>query len=229
MTLRRVCMIVSLLLALCAVTSNLASAQSAPWTSIVRGSWVQTGPAGPEDVTLAAKDNVGQIVVADDENAAVHQAAEFLVGDIEKISGQRPAIAKMATDGKVNIRLVTIGHGQAPAGIDASAMRGQWESYRIATEGRNVWLVGSNPRGTAFAAYTLSERLGIDPIYIWSGYRPERHDPLVLKRTSFVQGPPAFRYRGFFHDDSTTPRTTTTFWSRTRSALRGTTWPPNAA
>jgi hypothetical protein len=49
----------------------------------------------------------------------------------------------------------------------------QWESYRIATEGRNVWLVGSNPRGTAFAAYTLSERLGIDPIYIWSGYRLE--------------------------------------------------------
>ena len=58
----------------------------------------------------------------------------------------------------------------------------------MVTEGRDVWLVGSNPRGTAFAAYTLSERLGIDPIYIWSGYRPEHRDPLVLKRTSFHAG-----------------------------------------
>ncbi len=71
----------------------------------------------------------------------------------------------------------------------------------MVTEGSNVWLVGSNPRGTAFAAYTLSERLGIDPIYIWSGYQPVHHDPLVLKGTSYSQAPPTFRYRGFFHDD----------------------------
>ena len=68
--------------------------------------------------------------------------------------------------------------------------RGSGRATASSTEGRNVWLVGSNPRGTAFAAYTLSERLGIDPIYIWTGYRPEHRDPLVLKRTSFAQAPP---------------------------------------
>jgi hypothetical protein len=139
-------------------------------------------------------------VVADDENSAVRQAAEFLAGDIEKISGYRLAVAKTPGDG-VNIRLVTLGHGELPAAIDARAMQGQWESYRIATAGRDVWLVGSNPRGTAFAAYALSERMGIDPLYIWTGYRPVHRDPLVLKRTSFAQSPPAFKYRGFFHDD----------------------------
>ncbi|HJZ97267.1 MAG TPA: glycosyl hydrolase 115 family protein, partial [Candidatus Solibacter sp.] len=72
---------------------------------------------------------------------------------------------------------------------------------RIITRPSAVWLVGSNPRGTAFAAYTLAERLGVDPLYIWSRYRPEHHDPLILKSTDFTQGPPAFRYRGFFHDD----------------------------
>ncbi len=188
----------ALTLALIAVP---AFAQNAPWTSVVRGSWVQTGSAGAGDVTLAGRDAVCQIVVADDEDAAVHQAAEFLAGDIEKISGHKPAIEKTAADGKVNIRLVTLGHGQVPAAVGAAAMQGQWEAYRVATEGRNVWLVGSNPRGTAFAAYTLSERLGIDPIYIWTGYRPEHHDPLIVKRTSYSQAPPAFKYRGFFHDD----------------------------
>jgi hypothetical protein len=185
----------------CYLVALSAFAQNAPWTSTVRGSWVQTGSAAGDDVTIAARDGVGQIVVGDDENLAVHQAAGFLAGDIEKISGYKPALVKTGSDDKVNIRLVTLGHGPVPAAVNATALAGQWESYRVVTEGRNVWLVGSNSRGTAFAAYTLSERLGIDPIYIWSGYLPEHHDPLVLKRTSFTQAPPVFRYRGFFHDD----------------------------
>jgi len=195
MTLPGIRTISCFLLALC------ASAQTAPWTTPLRGSWVQTGPAATGDVTLAAKDSASEIVVGDGENAAVHQAAEFLAGDIEKISGYRPPVVKTPGGDRVAIRLVTLGHGDVPATVDTAAMQGQWESYRIVTAGRTVWLVGSNPRGTAFAAYTLSERLGIDPLYIWTGYAPERRDPLVLKRTNFAQGPPAFRYRGFFHDD----------------------------
>jgi hypothetical protein len=201
MTLRRIRIIPILFLALCALGSGRASAQTAPWTTSLRGSWVRTGPAAQGDVTLAAKDSVSEIVVGDDENSAVHQAAEFLAGDIERVSGYKPPVVKTPSGNRVSIRLVTLGHGTVPAAINAGAMQGQWESYRIVTEGRTVWLVGSNPRGTAFAAYTLSERLGIDPLYIWTGYAPERHDPLVLKRTSFAQGPPTFRYRGFFHDD----------------------------
>src|SRR5690606_35816430 len=56
-------------------------------------------------------------------------------------------------------------------------------------------------RGTAFAAYTLSERLGIDPLYLWSGYVPQRSERLVMKRADHYVAPPTFRYRGLFHDD----------------------------
>ena len=178
-----------------------AFAQNAPWTSTVRGSWVQTGAPAPGDVTLAAPGGTAQIVVGSDENVAVHQAAAFLAGDIEKISGHKSAVVSAAAGGAASIRLITLGHGQIPAAVRAASLQGQWESYRVVTEGRNVWLVGSNPRGTAFAAYTLCERLGVDPIYIWTGYQPVHRDPLILKRTDFTQAPPAFRYRGFFHDD----------------------------
>ena len=201
MTLCRIRTIPYFLLALGALASSMASAQTSPWTAPLRGSWVQTGPPAQGDVILAGKDHAGEIVVSDQENSAVHQAAEFLAGDIERISGYKPPVVKSPGADRVAIRLVTMGHGEVPAAIDAAAMQGQWESYRIVTAGSTVWLVGSNPRGTAFAAYTLSERLGIDPLYIWTGYSPEHRDPLVLKRTSFTQGPPAFRYRGFFHDD----------------------------
>ena len=178
-----------------------ASAQTQPWGAVLRGSWVQTGRAGAGDVILAGNETTVRIVVAADENSAVHQAATFLAGDIEKISGHRvPIVGEPAGNGPA-IHLVTFGHAGIPAAIDTTTLQNQWESYRVVTLGRDVWLVGSNPRGTAFAAYTLSERLGIDPLYIWTGYAPAHHDPLVLRQTNFTQGPPAFRYRGFFHDD----------------------------
>jgi hypothetical protein len=178
-----------------------ASAQTGPWTATLRGSWVRTGMARAGDVTIASKEATAQIVAGDAENSAVRQAAEFLAGDIEKISGHRPDIVKTPTGDRATIRLVTVGNGSVPAEVNAASLQGQWESYRVATVGRDVWLVGSNPRGTAFAAYTLCERLGVDPLYIWTGYTPEHQDPLVMQRTSFTQGPPAFKYRGFFHDD----------------------------
>ena len=201
MTFARVGTIGCVLITLCACAFNHASAQTAPWTTTLRGSWVQTGSPGPGDLILAGTESVSRIVVGDDENAAVHQAAEFLANDIEKISGHKPLLVNVPGGERVSIRLVTLCHREAPAVVDAGAIEGQWESYRIVTADRTVWLVGSNPRGTAFAAYTLAERLGIDPLYIWTGYAPEHRDPLVMKRTNFAQGPPAFRYRGFFHDD----------------------------
>jgi len=159
------------------------------------------GPAAPGDVLLASGSSGAEIVVGAAENLNVRQAATFLAGDIEAISGYRPLIVTAPSAGKTSIRLVTVGNGPLPSAIDVSTLRGQWENYRVITAPATVWLVGSNPRGTAFAAYTLSERLGVDPLYLWTGYVPEHHDPLVLKATRFAQGPPTFRYRGFFHDD----------------------------
>jgi len=179
----------------------LAAQSAATWSAPLRGSWVQTGSAVSGDVTLATGASVCDIVVGANEGSNVKQAAAFLAGDIERISGQRAAIVEQPTEGRVAIHLVTLGGGRIPDEVGASAMQGQWEAYRVATAGNDVWLVGSTSRGTAFAAYTLSERLGVDPLYIWTGYIPEHHNPLILQRTRFAQGPPTVRYRGFFHDD----------------------------
>ncbi len=189
-----------LLLAWTVVPSG-GAAQADPWAAPVRGSWVRTGPAAGGDVVLASRGSGAEIVVSAAENLNVRQAAAFLANDIETISGYRPPIVATPTAGRTSIRLATVGNGPFPAAIDAKTLLGQWESYRVVTAPRTVWLVGSNPRGTAFAAYTLSERLGVDPLYLWTGYVPEHRDPLILQDTRFAQGPPAFRYRGFFHDD----------------------------
>jgi hypothetical protein len=77
MTLHRIRTIFPLVL--CALTPSLASAQTTPWTTPLRGSWVQTGPPAQGDVILAGRDRASEIVVSDSENSAVHQAAEFLL------------------------------------------------------------------------------------------------------------------------------------------------------
>jgi len=174
----------------CTLLALSSAAGAQEWSQPVRGSWVRgEDRAQPGDVTLA-RNGVGcEIVVGADEHTAVRQAAAFLANDIQTISGYKPPIVPQPTGGgRVAIRLATRDDGR-------------WEAYRISTSNNEVLLVGSNFRGTAFAAYTLSERLGIDPLYIWTGYAPERHATLVLARTDFAAGPPTFKYRGFFHDD----------------------------
>ncbi len=177
------------------------AAQAALWSAPLRGSWVQSGTVAKGDVVLARDGSGSEIVVSTREDAAVHQSAEFLAGDIEKISGYRPPVVAEASGKQGAIHLVTLGQGAVPEGIEAKGLQGQWEAYRVLTDGKDVWLVGSNPRGTAFAAYTLSERLGIDPLYLWTGYLPVHQNPLVMKQVHFAQEPPTVKYRGFFHDD----------------------------
>jgi hypothetical protein len=182
-----------------AALSPLARAQE--WVGPVRGSWVRAGAAQTGDVTLASPSAVAEIVISPGEHTAVQHAAKLLAGDIGKISGETPAIVGAPGAAQVRIHLVTLGKGRLPSGVASNRLKGQWEAYQIYTEPRDVWLVGSDFRGTAFAAFTLSERLGIDPLYQWTGYTPEHRNPLVLKKTNAYTASPTFKYRGMFHDD----------------------------
>ncbi|MFN2456327.1 MAG: hypothetical protein ABR577_19185, partial [Pyrinomonadaceae bacterium] len=106
--------------------------------------------------------------------SAVKQAAAFLAADIEKISGFKSQVVSTPSGRRVAIHLVTLGNGDVPEQIAQAKLRDQWEASHILTSENTVWLVGANFRGTAFAAYTLSERLGIDPLYHWTGYTPDK-------------------------------------------------------
>lgn len=145
-------------------TLSPAQTKNSTWSVPLRGTWVQDDKAIAKDVMLAGNGKICEIVVGSKENSAVKQAALFLATDIEKICGVRPKIVKEPSKNVNSIRLNTVGDSKIPSEIETASLKGQWESYRIATFKQDVWLVGSDFRGTAFAAYTLSERLGIDPL-----------------------------------------------------------------
>jgi hypothetical protein len=180
-----------------------AYALAQEWSQPVRGSWVRAeGSPQTGDIVLAGNGAGCEIVVGHDEHSAVRQAAVFLADDIERISGHKPPILENATGQRVAVRLATLDdRADLPAAVAKPKLTGQWEAYQVVTTGGGVWLVGSDFRGTAYAAYTLSERLGVDPLYLWTGYAPEKHSTLILKPTDFFAGSPTFKYRGFFHDD----------------------------
>lgn len=167
------------------------------YTGTRRGSWVQTGTKQPGDISLQNC----QIVIDQAESSIVQKAGRLLAADIKKISDQEIPVKGTADTGKVSIRLTTLGNTKLPAGIDIKRLKGQWEAYQIVTTDNAVWLVGSDARGTAYAAYTLCERLGIDPLYIWTNFKPVQYEHLILKKTSHFVASPKFKYRGFFHDD----------------------------
>ncbi|HEY4063567.1 MAG TPA: glycosyl hydrolase 115 family protein [Puia sp.] len=167
----------------------------------IRGSWVQRNQPAKGDVTLVANGKGCQVSIGKNAHTALRQAAIFLAADIQKITGFLPPIVETADESTATIRLAVAGADTVPGDLKVQQLMGQKEAYHIRTRGNSVWLVGADFRGTAFAVYTLCERLGIDPLYHWSGFTPETRDGLVLKETDFYTAAPAFRYRGFFHDD----------------------------
>src|SRR5215471_1744100 len=119
------------LLILLGVAALSTSALGQEWTGSVRGSWVRAEErAQPGDVVLAAAADGCEIVVGADENSAVRQAAIFLAGDIQKISGYKPAIVANPTGRRAAIHLVTLSDAVSlPQGIAKQDLRGKWEAY----------------------------------------------------------------------------------------------------
>jgi len=134
-----------------------STALAQEWSGRVRGSWVRDGEAQPGDAVMADQKGVCDIVVGDDEHSAVKRAAAFLAGDIEKITGRKPAVVAKSVEGHHKIHLSTAANDQQAGKWPWRFAQGAWEAYQIRTMDGDVYLTGSNFRGTAFAAYTLSE------------------------------------------------------------------------
>lgn len=178
--------------------SFVAHAQQ--WQQPLRGSWLAEGSI-EGSLILVDANRLADIVLSEDAPSAVRRAALFLAADIERITGQKPSLVTHPRAGVSSIRFATIGQDEVPDFIATKQLQGLWEAYRIQTAGNTLWLVGSNARGTAFASYTLSERLGIDPLHHWTGYQPPRRSVLAVRAIEFDSGEPTFKYRGLFHDD----------------------------
>jgi len=187
---------------------------SPPGAAAPETSWV-TAEYRNGDFKLVSGARAADILVSPNDFKVVRIAAENLVLDVQRVTGQKPSLKTDVTNLSAQVVIAgTLGSSTVIDGLvqhgklDAGRLRGQWESFLIATVPNpfpNVSLglviVGSDRRGTAYGVFELSQAIGVSPWYWWADVTPEHTDNLFVRRGVRRQGPPSVQYRGIFLND----------------------------
>lgn len=158
---------------------------------------------------LASPAHTACVFVPASEPECVRWAAEDLVADVRRITGQTPAIVRRVEDvGAGSVVLASLNRAESAAVLEqlapgfGDALKGKWEANRVENVGPHLIIAGSDERGTMFGLYAFIERyLGVDPMYYWSSRPPEPRSTLAWDSVKLAADEPTFRFRGWFIND----------------------------
>nr|CEG02827.1 unnamed protein product [Fusarium pseudograminearum CS3487] len=92
--------------------------------------------------------------------------------------------------------------------IDVSKIEGKWESFvsQLVKDPLNgtaqaLVIAGSDPRGTIYGIYDVSEQIGVSPWYWWADVPVRKRDEIYVTSKPKVQKSPSVKYRGIFLND----------------------------
>ncbi|BCU79445.1 glycosyl hydrolase 115 family protein [Luteolibacter sp. LG18] len=171
--------------------------------------------AGASDFPLAGPGGVADVVVDDADFKVVRIASDCLSEDINRVVGKKPRVLGSAQGVSENAVLIgTIGKSRLidklvkDRKLSVTEVAGKWESYVVATVTdplpgvkRGLVIAGSDRRGTAYGAFSLSEAIGVSPWVWWADVAPAPRSTIAVKEQRTVQGPPSVKYRGIFIND----------------------------
>lgn len=146
------------------------------------------------------------------EDRAVKRSIRQLSEDIEKTIGCR-CKAEIEGDGQADLRIV-IGIIGRNSQIDREIQKGKlktdaildengayrWEGYVIQEIKGDLYIAGSDRRGTIYGVYELSRRLGVSPWHYF-GDVPIRKRTFYLPIGFYLADYPSVQYRGIFIND----------------------------
>jgi hypothetical protein len=167
------------------------------------------------EFSIVGRNNVATLYVDSADFSGVVRAAGDLQADIQRVTNKSAAIAHSEKGLESNAVLIgTIGKSKIvdqlirDGKIDANSIAGKWESFLIQVVpnplpgvASALIIAGSDKRGTIFGIYDLADQIGVSPWYWWADVPVQHHDELFVKPGTFVQGPPAVKYRGIFLND----------------------------
>lgn len=88
--------------------------------------------------------------------------------------------------------------------LDISDLTGKWEAYKIQAieaDGKSyLFLLGSDPRGTAYGVLELSRQMGVTPWVSWADVVPDKKTEVVINADGKIHAP-SVQYRGIFLND----------------------------
>jgi len=172
------------------------------------------GAMPPSGFPLVSGNRAAPIVVDSNSAEVVHVVAEMLASDIEMVSGLKPEVKR--TVAKPDSPLVILGTLGSKGLVDdlikrgklkTDGIKGQWESFLVQVVSdpfpgvpSALVVVGSDRRGTAYGALSISERIGVSPWIWWADVPPKPMKTIILSG-GMTQGPPSVKYRGIFIND----------------------------
>lgn len=166
-------------------------------------------------LTLVENRQAINLVVDSADWAGVVRAAGDLQTDVARVTDVTPDLVHaLPTKAKSVVLMGTLGKSALidalvrQKKLDVSAIEGQWESWITCTLEKPfpgidsaLVIVGSDKRGSIYGIYDLSQQIGVSPWYWWADVAPEKREALYFSKGTYVQGPPAVKYRGFFIND----------------------------
>ena len=169
----------------------------------------------PGSFPVVDKGSAATIYVDPQDWPGVLRAAHDLASDIKDVTGQTPRVVSSSNVNERNVIIIgTLGKSQiidqlvAAHKIDASGIRGKWESYFTQTVAKPLpgvasalIICGSDKRGSIYGIYDLSEESGQSPWYYWADVAAKKHAALYVTPGKFSVGEPSVKYRGIFFND----------------------------
>lgn len=150
--------------------------------------------------SIADSNQLTTIYIDKSTDPLIVWAVNELADDVKEITGKRPEIVPTQTISKKGIYI-----GQASSGLFKSKSKdlsGQWEKFSIKKEKDNLLVVGSDIRGTVYAIFEITERLGISPWKWWADVHPIKKEKLTLQLPQKgIISSPSVQYRGIFLND----------------------------
>ena len=138
------------------------------------------------------------IYVSTDDERGVMRAAESLKQDLLAVCGAQ--VAFVQTPEEARIVVGTAGRVKTMKPY-AAQLRGKHEMYLLNARHGQLYIAGSDRRGTIFGIYELSRQIGVSPWYFWADVPIVRHERLFIQNGSYTDGEPAVRWRGLFLND----------------------------
>ena len=156
---------------------------------------------------IAGEGGAAAITVGGDDWPGVRRAANDLAHDIERVTGARPTVRERSAASGGEIIVGTIGKSRlvdtliAAGKLDVAEVKGRWEASVIQVVDGNLVIAGADKRGTIFAVYEVSKRIGVSPWHWWADVPVRRRDSLAWDAPRLVQPTPKVKYRGIFIND----------------------------
>ncbi|MCW3110808.1 MAG: hypothetical protein JWQ09_5314 [Segetibacter sp.] len=137
--------------------------------------------------------------------------ANLLANDIEAVTSVRPVVTNNIEKVSGNVIIIGTFNSRLIQSLKDpyfKQLEGKWEcySYKLVKQPfKNITqalvVAGSDIRGTAYGAFSLSEKIGVSPWYWWADVHPEKKKQLSLEIIPFTSAPPSVKFRGIFIND----------------------------